>query len=108
MAEYIEREALIKRANEVSGGSFSTGFILSAILNAPTADVVEVRHGKWLSAYEYALKIRETDKDRLDFAKADKVWKFCPYCEQQVKWLFNYCHNCGAKMDGKGEDNAVD
>ena len=42
MGEYIDREALLKRANEVSCGSFATGLILSAILNAPTANVVEV------------------------------------------------------------------
>ena len=42
MAEYIDREALLKRANEVSSGSLAVDFILAAILNAPTADVVEV------------------------------------------------------------------
>ena len=126
MSEYIEREALVKYFQErfdwlrkesekpVGGGKviidteLQTGAIiakefLDKAKAAKTADVAEVRHGEWLSAYEYALKIRATDKDMLDFAKADKVWKFCPYCEQQVKYLFNYCPNCGAKMDGKGE-----
>jgi hypothetical protein len=40
--EYIEREALLKKANELSGGSFSTPLIISAIEDAPKADVVEV------------------------------------------------------------------
>ena len=70
----------------------------------PTTDVVEVRHGAWMSAYEYALKIGCTDERRLEEAKADKRWKFCPFCEQQVKWDFNYCPNCGAKMDEEREE----
>ena len=77
--------------------------ILEALEATPTADVVEVRHGAWMSAYEYALKIGCTDERRLEEAKADKRWKFCPFCEQQVKWDFNYCPNCGAKMDGEIE-----
>ena len=76
-----------------------------AIEEAPTADVVEVRHGAWMSAYEYALKIGCTDERRLEEAKADKRWKFCPFCEQQVKWDFNYCPECGAKMDGERSEN---
>lgn len=41
-SEYIERKALLKKAKELAGGSFSTPLIISAIENAPTADVVEV------------------------------------------------------------------
>ena len=42
MAEYIEREALLEKANELASGSFSTPLIISAIEKAPKADVVEV------------------------------------------------------------------
>lgn len=69
----------------------------------PTADVVEVRHGKWLSAYEYALKIGATG-ELIENAKNDKRWKFCCHCEQPVKWDYNYCPTCGAKMDGRSEE----
>lgn len=41
-SEYIERKALLKKAKELAGGSFSTPLIISAIENAPKADVVEV------------------------------------------------------------------
>lgn len=60
----------------------------------------KVKHGEWLSAYDYALKLGITDGKQLADAKADKWWKFCPYCEQQVKGFYNYCPNCGAKMKG--------
>ena len=75
--------------------------ILDAILHhTPTVDAVEVVHGRWLSAYEYALKLGVTDKDRLEEAKKNRWWKFCNDCNQQVKGFHNYCPNCGAKMDG--------
>jgi hypothetical protein len=41
-SEYIKRKALLKKAKELAGGSFSTPLIISAIENAPKADVVEV------------------------------------------------------------------
>ena len=62
-------------------------------------DVVEVRRGRWLSAYEYAVKIGATDERLIENAKNDKWWKFCCHCEHSVKWDYNYCPNCGAKMD---------
>ena len=67
----------------------------------PTADVVEVRHGYWLSAHEYAVKLGETNEIRLGNAKRDKIWHFCSLCEQQVRFKRNFCPECGAKMDGE-------
>lgn len=57
----------------------------------PRADVAPVVHGKWIEDHDY-LK--------------------CPECGVMVKRDFtffdignwNYCPNCGAKMDGKGEE----
>ena len=75
--------------------------IVHCIEKQPTADVVEVRHGYWLSAYEYALKLGETDPYRLSLAEHDKIWHFCSLCEQQVRFKRPYCPECGAKMDGE-------
>ena len=72
---------------------------------APTVDAEEVVHGRWLSAYEYALKLGVTDKEKLEETKKDKWWKFCNDCEQPVKGFHNYCPNCGAKMDGEEKDS---
>jgi hypothetical protein len=67
-------------------------------IKSPAADVVEVKHGEW----EY---------EQLDEYKYYKVT--CPYCNAEY-WGnydaynepddFNYCPNCGAKMDGDRRD----
>lgn len=73
--------------------------IIRIIEMQPKVDAEPVRHGRWLSAYEYAIKVGVTDMERLEEAKKDNLWKFCNDCEQQVKGFYNYCPNCGAKMD---------
>lgn len=60
--------------------------------------------GEWLSAYEYAIKLGETNQYRLGIAKHDKIWLFCSLCEQQVKFKRNFCPNCGAKMKGADDE----
>ena len=90
MAEYIEREALLKKAYELQGGSFSTGLIVEQIEKAPAVDVVEVKHGEWIYC-------PQTINLQSHF--------YCSVCngirlEHYVKNNFKYCPNCGAKMDG--------
>ena len=47
MKEYIEREAVLKKAVEVSG-CFSEMVSAWDIAHEPAADVAEVRHGRWI------------------------------------------------------------
>lgn len=68
----------------------------------PTADVVEVVHGEWL------------EKEVFDNTDEDFVWKIeewqsarCSVCGKYhtTPYMyyfdnFNYCPNCGARMDG--------
>ena len=56
------------------------------IKNAPTVDAVEVVHGRW-------------DRENT-FAYAN-LYR-CSNCEQTTLKTYNYCPNCGAKMDGDG------
>ena len=88
MAEYIKREeALMKLMQD--GCSAKN---LQSISDMPAADVAPVRHGRWIDDHDY-LK--------------------CPECGVMVKWDFtffdigdwNYCPNCGAKMDEPVEDD---
>ena len=67
--------------------------IIDRILNAPTADVVEVKHSRWenISGFD--------------------VCNICgtspAYCEPKPnnpQGYPRYCHNCGAKMDGGKEE----
>ena len=98
MAEYIEREAISEGIrkyyyknppNFSYGEGFDRGLDRAqrAILDAPAADVSPVRHGRW-----------EMNSDRPDniictnCAVGFDVWK------HEAKY-FNYCPNCGAKMD---------
>ena len=62
-----------------------------AIINQfPTVDAVEVVHGRWIDAREYCG----------DF--------MCSNCDALYGTnKFNYCPNCGAKMDGGNEDGAL-
>ena len=113
MAEYIEREALIALFNE----RYDTAFVQertrenkehwhgvcaglnwgrNTITDAPTADVVEVRHGELVNIADYGL---------------GKCFGCCSLCgmtmqadhPSALKLIYGYCPNCGAKMDGKGE-----
>lgn len=56
----------------------------SYIKNAPTVDAAEVVHGRWIRRHN------ETKCSRC---------KFIYYSNHDD---FNYCPNCGAKMDGDG------
>ena len=96
MAEYIEREALIEKISSISvtiSGRCSgktllyealksyRETVLEFIKQAPTADVVEVRHGEWINGV---------------------TGYTCSVCnKQEPTKRFLYCPNCGAKMDGK-------
>jgi hypothetical protein len=101
MAEYIEREALLKeisRRRNISKTSFPkqnfcVSDVLHSIYDAPAADVVEVRHGEWIEHIEKP-KWLEDDVD---------IYYECSVCGASGIGKTPYCHNCGAKMDRKGE-----
>ena len=62
------------------------------ILNAPTADVAEVKHGEW--------KIEEY-KNHLNVVCPNCNKEFFVYKQGQYRIdRSNYCPNCGARMDG--------
>jgi hypothetical protein len=103
MPEYIDREALIADLEESVVISCKTENIpqiqrvlkrfINCIKNQPTAEVAEVRHGKWIA----------TEKENI-WGNMTKVLK-CSVCK---KWKIehrgivvasDYCPNCGAKMD---------
>lgn len=96
MAEYIEREALYKEVTEkyhdILLGMYPFNYIAydmaRLIKTAPTADVVEVKHGEWI-------------KDN-NFSQIVNKYK-CSLCGvEDIVLHHNFCPNCGAKMDLKG------
>lgn len=94
MMEYINRNKLLRTINEniAEAHNERCSQLLEAILNAPTADVVEVRHGYWVhnedhNAYESEYFCSECLADGSNDISRE-----------------NYCYNCGAKMDGGIDD----
>lgn len=95
MAEYIEREALLKEAESRIMWGASAAAVYELIRDAPAADVVPVRHGRWI----------HTDLAAHWYGKDE--CSECTYHEHDRRDLshFNYCPSCGAKMDG-GDGNS--
>ena len=65
---------------------------IAEITNAPTIDAAEVVHGRWMierSPVEAEIKCSECGYSYID-------------ADSYVKAEYNYCPNCGAKMDGDG------
>ena len=106
--EYIEREVISEGIrkyyyknppNFSYGEGFDRGLDRAqrAILDAPAADVVPVRHGRWISLTECA-----NEGVYCSICKK-KVWKsdyaLCSH-KSRNKLRSDYCPNCGAKMDG--------
>lgn len=92
MAGYTDREGLLnsicnKHCDCDYDGECPNCRLTEPIVAAPAADVAPVRHWRWIEDHDY-LK--------------------CPECRVMVKCDFtffdigdwNYCPNCGAKMDG--------
>lgn len=90
MAEYIDREAFLKWAREFYPND---KVFASAIINAPAADVAPVVHGRW--RYCGFLQECQTCGEiySVHGGNSGKSWNFCP--------------NCGVKMDG-GDGDAAD
>ena len=102
MAEHIEREAAIEILNiayplGMDEAAYDT--MHSMISKLPAADVVEVRHGRWV-----------WDDNGMDWGLG--AWK-CSVCHSKPETWWeadkrnpyrcsgsHYCPNCGAKMDG--------
>ena len=95
MAEYIEREALLRVIRRMDGVGgmvvLDREEVEKAINNAPAADVVEVRHGRWIM-------------------RGGK--RYCSACQKRACvtrdsedfWYTvgtDYCPNCGERMEGE-------
>ena len=98
MAEYIEREALLKHVHigmtRVSDTDWQRGYwdgvddMAEYIREQSAADVAEVKHGKWTYIPHY--------NGFYDCAY------ICGICKKISLEKGNYCPNCGARMDGEG------
>lgn len=98
MAGYIDAEYLMlkisrmidycEKGNKVNGltALFQVG---DAIMDCPTADVAEVKHGRWMEVDDGVLI---GDGKHIECSECG-TWA-------KDKQKSNYCSHCGAKMDG--------
>lgn len=112
MAEYIEREAVIRHLNDIrytvapqvwidptewplrraEYSGLSTA--IEVVAEAPAADVVERKKGEWIGFPESFKFEHIYDRDAI----------VCPFCEESWNIVdndterFNFCPNCGADM----------
>lgn len=119
MAEYIEREALIKqfceRCNEEMSESPcepSECFAREVIIGVPAVGVAPVRHGRWEWHEEWSNSTTE------HYAELESCGWYCSHCGIELgeylttktgeilyldddfrEPLLDFCPNCGAKMD---------
>lgn len=90
MSKYVDVEELLNRLPDDLPYKASVKRVL---IQAPTADVVEVRHGYW----KWEKKIEPMAQNRL----------YCSCCDKECLGknnyyeLSKYCPHCGAKMDGE-------
>ena len=84
MSRYIDADVLIRKIQD--GHKFGSLTITELISECPTADVVEVVHGKNLSKSGFLCSI-------CSFGDFNGFHGYDP----------NYCPNCGAKIEGGTE-----
>ena len=95
MDEYIKRETVIKHLDACMDTIWKPEIVALKcfVEGIPAADVAPVRHGQWVEKEKYTFGIMYD----------------CSLCEDRIldnghPW--NYCPNCGAKMDG-GDGNSA-
>lgn len=96
MAKYIDQSAAIARLThlEVTKPVATMTEIKRALADMFPADVAPVVHGRW----EYIPQTLNTLSQLR-----------CPFCgwwslDPSIDGAYNYCPNCGAKMDGGAEN----
>ena len=82
MARFIDAVKTAEIISDKLGIALSE--LVDVMATVPTADVQEVKHGEW--------KNQEPGYRVADF--------MCSVCHSESDKLFDYCPDCGARMDG--------
>ena len=100
MAEYIKRESIQKALKNVTDDPscplFLAAMIEQYIDQEPAADVVEVKHGKWIEVQKENIW-----NDIVPVIECSACGKYT-VGTRGIMTKFNYCPNCGAKMGAEG------
>ncbi len=103
MAEYIKREDVLSNKVFMKGGAAASPYVQGyldgldaveeAITTPPAADVVEVRHGRWIAMDKYMV-------DQCSNCQFEMDWDAIPLWLVDMPHFKGTCPNCGAKMEG--------
>lgn len=98
MGEYVSKIAVIRallkdfkdERHTWYSASYAIDIMAKIVDEMPSADVIPVVHGKWI------------DKS----GGIEGAWNYCSVCGERAIELYDYCPNCGARMDG--DSNEID
>lgn len=100
MAEYIEREKVLKVLNSIGGcgaepDSWANGWdkaidtAISELEKIPAANVRPERHGCWLPVEGDVIfacsNCKNTVSTSWDYENCDDMFSYCPYCGAKMK-----------------------
>ena len=105
MAEYISREAVMSKCDDIwnnADETTQTGVdtintideITDFIESLPIVDVQPVKHGRWIGIYEYCEKNGYVPSGM-------GIYYWCSECDKAEQKTSDFCPNCGAIMDGE-------
>lgn len=98
MAEYIEKSDLYAAICKKVNNPALRSWLGAIIAKCPSADVAEVKHGKWMKED----KGFGRDITTLHLMRVYKyICPLCGYYTDNQASRFNFCPNCGARMDGE-------
>ena len=91
----IDADALIenKFKNDISYNAFK-----NLVKRQPSVDVQPVRHGHWIETTEQSGWIEE---ECAECSECSNTFVLGEYTIDDIRELFKYCPNCGARMDGE-------
>ena len=97
MPRYINEDEFCEYIRKNTTPSGAEWFI-SKIKDMPSADVIEVKHGKWIKTYEYGnADLVQCSACLMEFDYIDGV------CYLTDRKLPEFCPNCGADMRERKE-----
>lgn len=89
--DFIKRSDALDLAREYYTPALRESAVpVRAIRNIPSADVVEVRHGKWRTVDIFSEK-----------GYGERYYQHKECSTELYKSPYNFCPHCGAKMDGE-------
>ena len=92
MEEYIKRETAVDTILGEPTDAHYPEWYASILMGLPAADVAPVVHGRWVDGHYINCE------EYFECQKCGVIVKVDSFFDDIGDW--NYCPNCGAKMDG--------